>query len=111
MDTGTYRGKYRSATTRMPSWDYAANAFYFVTICTNGRAHFFGDIVNDAMKLSPIGKVAAAEWVRTTELRPYVVLDAWVIMPNHMHGIVVINNDVRETVVATRRVPTVTLIA
>ena len=88
-----FKGKYHVETTRLRSWDYAADAWYFVTICTHNRQHFFGEITNDAMVLSTIGEVATAEWITTAELRPYVYLDAWVAMPNHVHGIVIINHD------------------
>lgn len=93
MHNDKYKGKFRNETTRLRSWDYAADAWYFITICTHNRAHFFGKIVNDAMQLSSIGEVAACEWVKTAELRPYAELDAWVIMPNHLHGIVIINRE------------------
>ena len=93
MDESKYRGKFRNETTRLRSWDYTADAWYFVTICTHNRKHFFGEIVNNIMHLSPIGEVAASEWRKTPELRPHVELDAWVIMPNHMHGIVIINRE------------------
>ncbi len=65
--------------------------------------HFFGEIANDAMQFSAVGEVAAAEWVKTAEIRSYVYLDAWVVMPNHMHGIVIIEKPEPASTVETRR--------
>lgn len=88
-----YKGKYRVATTRWPGWNYAAVGCYFVTICTAHRQSFFGDIASREMRLSDIGLVAQEEWVRSAQLRSNIDLDAFVIMPNHIHGIVVIRDD------------------
>jgi REP element-mobilizing transposase RayT len=62
-----------------------------VTICTKNREHFFGDIHNGKMVLSEIGRIAKLEWQKTSEIREYVELDEFVIMPNHIHGIVIID--------------------
>ena len=51
MHNDKYKGKFRNETTRLRSWDYAADAWYFVTICTHNRTHYFGEIANDAMRL------------------------------------------------------------
>jgi REP element-mobilizing transposase RayT len=80
-------------TTRLRSWGYAADAWYFVTICTQGRTHFFGEVVNDAMQLSAIGEVAHQFWVEIPQHFAHVALDQFLIMPNHVHGILVINRD------------------
>jgi hypothetical protein len=61
-----------------------------VTICTANREYFFGEVVDGEMKLSVIGKTIAYEWQKTETIRRNVQLDAWVVMPNHLHGIVVI---------------------
>jgi len=73
---------------RHPRFDYRTHAAYFVTICTHHRQHLFGRVVDASMRLSLFGKIAAAEWIRSGSIRDEVVLDAWVIMPDHMHGIV-----------------------
>jgi putative transposase len=83
---------------RLANYDYAQNGAYFVTLCTAGRACLFGMVVDDAMQLNAYGVVAAREWSRTAEMRPTVILDAWVVMPNHVHGIVVIDWDDETTV-------------
>jgi putative transposase len=89
-------------------WDYSTNAPYFITICTADRQHFFGKIIttNDEnamphvtdvalMQLSEIGKIAESEWLKTPSIRPdmNLTLDAFVVMPNHFHAIIVIGEN------------------
>jgi putative transposase len=87
-----YKNKYRIESARHPNWNYSANGWYFITICTHDRQHFFGTIQNGTMQLSSIGQIVAEEWQKTAMIRPYVVLDEWVVMPNHFHAIVGIQN-------------------
>lgn len=72
------------------NWDYTSSGYYYVTLCTKDRWPFFGEIVGGQMILSPIGKIVDEEWRRTPSVRSNVSLDEWVIMPNHLHGIIVI---------------------
>ena len=85
-----YKGRYRIESARMAGWDYAAAGCYAVTICTRERGSYLGDVVKGEMHLSTMGEIVAEEWQRSAEVRPYVVLDEWVIMPNHLHGIIAI---------------------
>ena len=75
----------------MPFWDYGWNAAYYVTICTGRRVACFGKIENGQMALSVIGKMADQYWREIPNHFPFVILDAYVIMPNHVHGIIIIN--------------------
>ncbi len=86
-----YQKKYRIPTTRAPWWDYARNAAYFVTICTRNREHFFGNIYDGKMHLSEIGNFAHSCWEQIPDHFPFVKLGAFVVMPNHIHGIIVID--------------------
>ena len=86
-----FKGKYRIASTRLAAWDYGSNAIYFVTICTAGRTHYFGEVVDGEMVLSPLGRTAADCWQAIPEHFSFVVPDVCVVMPNHVHGIVVID--------------------
>ena len=90
-----YQNKYRIASARLPQWDYGWNAAYFVTICTQGREHYFGDIIDGRMQLSEIGEIVDAEWSKTVEMRPdmNLMMGAYVVMPNHFHGIIIIIGD------------------
>ncbi len=72
-------------------WDYSSPGAYFVTICTKGMQGWFGEIVDGTMQLSPVGDIVADEWKKTDQIRPDVSLDTWTVMPNHLHGIVVIH--------------------
>jgi len=87
-----YKNQYRVESARLPGRDYAAGGKYFVTICTSNRKCWLGEIVGIEMKLSEVGRIVADEWVKTATLRPNVQLDAWQIMPNHVHGILVLNH-------------------
>ncbi len=73
---------------RLQGYDYSQAGLYFVTIGCQNRICWFGRIENGEMRLNEYGKIAYNEWVRTPELRPNVELGEFVIMPNHMHGIV-----------------------
>ncbi len=77
-------------TIRLPDFDYASEGAYFVTICAYQRECVFGDVVGDAMQLNAAGKIVQEEWLQTGSKRPYVVLDEFVVMPNHFHAILFI---------------------
>jgi putative transposase len=77
---------------RLKGYDYSQAGAYFVTICTQDRACLFGKVVNGEMRLNDAGRMVLAEWNMLPERFPHVVLDAFVVMPNHVHGIVVITN-------------------
>ena len=89
-----FKNKYRIESTRLPNWDYGSAGYYFVTICTKGRDAFFGEIIKGEMGLSRIGEIVSEEWLKTAEIRPNVKIDAWVVMPNHVHLIVVITHKI-----------------
>jgi len=90
-NTGKFKGKYRIPSARWATWDYGSNAAYFVTICVANRAHDFGAITNGEMNLSPLGQSALDCWNEIPAHFPFVELGEFVVMPNHVHGIVVIN--------------------
>jgi len=88
-----FNHKYRIASARHPHWDYSWPGWYFVTIVTSKREPFFGTVINGRMALSGIGEIARTEWEKTAMIRSYVMLDEFVFMPDHMHGIVVIREN------------------
>ena len=93
---------------RLQGYDYTQNGVYYITIVTYQRQHLFGEVVNGELQLNELGKIAHDEWFKTAKLRPYVELfeDDFVVMPNHVHGIIWIEND---SVGAERRsAPTIT---
>lgn len=73
---------------RLPEYDYAQPGYYFFTICTKNREHLFGKIVNEKMQLSRVGYIVQRMWRSTPLIRPYVSLDAFIVMSNHMHCII-----------------------
>lgn len=75
---------------RLKGYDYSQSGAYFITLCTQNREHVFGEISGGEMKLSPLGEIAYHEWLKNPNLRPNVALDVFVIMPNHMHGIILL---------------------
>ena len=91
-----YKGKYRIDSTRLPAWSYASNAGYFVTICTNGKKYFFGEVVEGEMQLSPIGEIAHKLWYEIPNHFSNCRIDLFCVMPNHVHGILVINQTQEE---------------
>ncbi len=90
--TKLFQEKYRVKSARLFGWDYSADGYYFVTICTKNKKGFFGEVVNKKMVLSEIGKIVDEEWRKTEEICQNVKLDKWVVMPNHIHGILIIDN-------------------
>ena len=67
---------------------------YFVTICTQNRIHYFGEISEGEMQLSQIGEMADKYWHEIPEHFPFVVLDEFVVMPDHIHGIINIDKPI-----------------
>ena len=75
---------------RLRGYDYAQAGAYFVTICTYQRACLFGEVVDSDIRLSPLGEIIASCWDEIPNHFPAVALDASIVMPNHLHGILVI---------------------
>jgi hypothetical protein len=94
MSTDKFQNKYRIPSARAQWWDYSANAAYFVTICTANKEHFFGEIANGEMQLSETGKMAHDFWSEIPNHFPFVILGEFVVMPNHVHGIVIIDKPI-----------------
>ncbi|MGD9489096.1 MAG: transposase [Calditrichaceae bacterium] len=99
-----YKNTYRIDSARLRCWDYGWNGAYFVTICTNKRICYFGRVACGEMNLSNIGKIANECWWDIPKHFPFVILDAFVVMPNHVHGIIIINksNDGKNLVLETQ---------
>ena len=89
-----FQNKYRISSTRLKNWDYGSNAIYFVTICTQNREHYFGNITDGKMQLSETGKIAHHFWVEIPNHFPFVKLGEFVVMPNHVHGIIIIDKPI-----------------
>jgi putative transposase len=77
---------------RLQTYDYAMAGAYFITIVTKDRKCFFGEVVDVEIKLNHWGQIVQDEWKNSTQIRMEIDLDAFIVMPNHIHGIVVIAN-------------------
>ena len=89
--TTYFQNKFRNETTRLQNWDYRWDGSYFITICTKNREHYFGEISNGKMNLSNIGVLADIFWHEIKNHSKNVKLDAFVVMPNHIHAILILN--------------------
>lgn len=78
---------------RLKGYDYSRAGAYFVTICTHNKECLFGSVMNENMVLNDFGRMVDVEWLKTAEIRKNVVLDGYVIMPNHFHGIFLITEN------------------
>ncbi len=90
-----FQNKYRISSTRLKNWDYGKNGAYFITICTGNREHFFGEIITiddeNEMQFSEIGLLANEFWAEIPKHFPFVELGNYQVMPNHVHGILIID--------------------
>ncbi len=77
---------------RLQGYDYSQNGAYFITLCAQDRKSIFGKVVNGEMQLSPFGIIVRDEWLKTSEMRKNIEMDEFMVMPNHFHGIIVIDD-------------------
>ena len=90
MENKTQNNKRQSI--RLKGYDYSASGLYFITICTWNHLHLFGKIEDDPMIINRYGEIVKQEWYKTAELRNNIKLHEFIIMPNHLHGIIEITN-------------------
>ncbi len=104
-----FKNKYRIPSARLQSWDYSANGAYFITICTKNRQHFLGEIVEtpnlgvsnnnnnlgvSTMQLNELGQLAEQYWLQIPSHFPFIELGNFVVMPNHTHGILIVDKPI-----------------
>ena len=97
-----FKNKYRIEPARLERWCYSWQGDYFVTICTNKQRCYFGGITDNVMHLSELGKIAQQYWRAIPEHFPFVKLDEFVTMPNHIHGIITVGHRVETQDVASQ---------
>jgi putative transposase len=88
-----YKGRYKGITLRAQWWDYGRAGSYFVTFNVSGKICYFGEVSDGKMVLSATGKIVQTLWKEIPERFPYLNLDEFVIMPDHVHGILVKKGD------------------
>ena len=85
-----FRNKYRSESARLINHDYLSNCQYFVTICTCRMTQYFRNVLDGKMTLSTIGQIANKLWIELPEHFSFVSTDEFIVMPNHIHGIIIL---------------------
>lgn len=88
-----FQNKYRIGSHRCPNWDYAGNSSYFITLVTQQRVCNLGTVKNDKVILSDFGKIVDDEWNLSFEIRNELFCDEYIIMPNHLHAILIIRKN------------------
>jgi len=101
-----YQEKYRIKSIRLQNWDYSNPGYYFITTCVKDRRCVFGKIVNDKMVLNELGYIVQRCWYDLLNHYNNCKLDAYIIMPNHVHGVIQINYPNVETGLKQRNVNT-----
>ncbi len=91
-----FNNKYRISSARLQTWDYSSKGSYFITICTKNREHFFGEIIDSKMQLNETGKLAENYWKEIPVHFSFIELGNFVVMPNHVHGILIIHKNATE---------------
>lgn len=91
-----FKGKYKIDSTRLQSWDYSWPGWYYVTIVVKNRDNAFGSVVRQRIELSPLGVIAEGFWNDIPQHHDGIALDYSVVMPNHVHGIVILEGLKRE---------------
>lgn len=82
---------------RLPGYDYTQPGAYYITICTYQRQSWFGDVVNGEMHCNRLGYITHRFWQALPRRFPHIQLDAFVVMPNHLHGILIITDEGKDT--------------
>jgi REP element-mobilizing transposase RayT len=92
------RAKHNRRSLRLKGYDYSSSGAYFLTICTHQRQCLFGEIVDREMQLNQFGNIASKFWQEIPAHFSKIELDGFVVMPNHIHGILVMNNDEKNAI-------------
>ncbi|MFD1256287.1 transposase [Mucilaginibacter terrae] len=102
MEEEKFQQKYRTKSFRRLFWDYGSHGLYFITICTHERNHYFGEIEQQnsespLLQEKEIATIAKQNWLTIPQYHNYIELDEFVIMPNHIHGILFVNKPGKTT--------------
>ena len=85
--------KHKRRSIRLRRYDYAQAGAYFVTVVTQHRACLFGEVVEDEMRLNGAGEMITSSWQNLPNRFPFIQLDTFIVMPNHVHGVIVLEGD------------------
>lgn len=87
-----HKNEFRVESARLKDWDYSTPWWYYVTVNTKDHICWFGEVTKNKMILNELGKVAENYWKEIPKHCPSVELDYYIVMPNHLHGIIILNN-------------------
>ncbi|HPI04109.1 MAG TPA: hypothetical protein PLB12_11660 [Candidatus Goldiibacteriota bacterium] len=88
-----FNNKYRTDSVRLKSWDYSSSGFYYVTICVLNHKHSFGVVDSQSVNLNGLGEAASRFFLGIPEHFNNVSIANHIVMPNHIHGIIVVNKE------------------
>ena len=91
-----YQNKYRTTSIRLDGWDYSTPWWYFITIVVKKHIEFFGKIQYAKMYSNLFGKSVNSFWMKIPEHYKFVELDIFIVMPNHVHGIIIMNYQIKD---------------
>ena len=83
---------YKINSMRLKNWDYSSSGWYFITICTQNKIHYFSDISKLNLQKNTLGEIADKFWKEIPIHFPFIELGEYIIMPNHLHGLLYVNN-------------------
>ena len=98
-----YPQKHHRRSIRLRNYDYSQVGAYFITVCTWNKECLLGSIENGEITLNEYGMIVEKEWLMTEKMRSNIRMDKYIVMPNHFHGIIIINTNCRGTL---QRAPT-----
>lgn len=87
-----FKNRYRIESTRLKNYDYSSDGAYFITICTKNREHFFGEIIDGQLTNTKQARIIKKCWLDLPNHYLNCILDKFIVMPNHVHGVIFINN-------------------
>ena len=108
MTPKKFKNKYRIESSRLKNWDYSSNGAYYITIMTKNRECFWGEILSGDMILNDLGEIVQNFWYEIPQHFPFIKLNEMIVMPNHIHGILLIDND--HSMIKTRNLGVSTVI-
>ncbi len=79
---------------RLKGYDYSIDGAYFITICTHNREQLFGNILDRSMALNELGHITQLHWQKLARHHANLILDRSVVMPNHLHGIMILDSSI-----------------
>lgn len=101
MTPKKFKNKYRTESSRLKNWDYLSDGFYFITIVTKQRECFWGEIISTKMILNDLGDIVQHFWGEIPSHFSFIKLDEMIVMPNHIHGILLIDKKNYDSMIET----------